>query len=174
MEKVVLVDEFDNAIGLMEKQEVHIKGLLHRAISVFVFNSDGELLIHQRAEGKYHSALLWTNTCCSHPRDGEPVDKAASRRLYEEMGISCELEKVFSFVYKAELTNGLTEHELDHVFVGITDDLPKPDLTEVTAWKYVSQEELTKDVVANPDIYTEWFKLCMSNWKSEIFKKVEI
>ncbi len=117
-EFVVLVDQDDQKLGLMEKQQAHVAGLLHRAFSVFVFNSKGELMIQQRAASKYHSPTLWTNTCCSHPRDNETYEQAAHRRLEEEMGFDCELEYKFNFIYKAHLENDLIEHELDHVFIG--------------------------------------------------------
>lgn len=123
MEYVVLVDEQDKETGTMEKLQAHLNGRLHRAVSVFLFNSKGELLLQQRASGKYHSANLWTNTCCSHPRPGESAYDAANRRLYEEMGLACELSEVFSFIYKAHLGNNLTEHEFDHVFVGTNDNI---------------------------------------------------
>lgn len=169
MEQVILVDEQDNEIGIMEKQEAHVQGVLHRAISVFVFNSKNELLLQQRAAGKYHSALLWTNTCCSHPRPGESVSDAARRRLYEEMGIECTLEKAFSFIYTAGFDNGLTEHEYDHVFTGVSDVVPMPDDNEVAAWKYISREELKKSVEAEPGLYTEWFRICIDKWYDKLF-----
>lgn len=153
----------------MEKQKAHIEGKLHRAISVFIFNSKGDMLLQQRAGGKYHSANLWTNTCCSHPRPGESVYEAATRRLQEEMGLSCELKEIFSFVYKADLDNNLTEHEFDHVFRGITDMLPKPDEKEVSAWKYMSIPQLTKDIDTHPEHYTEWFKICFNTRQKELF-----
>ena len=160
MEEVVLVNEMDQKVGLMEKMEAHVKGLLHRAFSIFIFNSKGELLIHQRAMSKYHSPGLWTNTCCSHPRDTETLQQAVNRRLEEEMGMATDMEKKFHFIYKAELDQGLTEHELDHVFFGHTDDLPKHNPEEVMDFKYVNIEELTSDMEQNPDNYTEWFKIC--------------
>ncbi len=170
MEQVVLVDEQDNETGIMEKQEAHVQGALHRAISVFVFNSKNELLLQQRAAGKYHSALLWTNTCCSHPRPGETVENAATRRLHEEMGLECNLELAFSFIYKASFDNGLTEHEYDHVFTGTSDALPMPDQNEVAAWKYVSPEELKRSMENEPGQYTEWFRICIDKWYDKLFK----
>lgn len=160
-EKVILVDESDQAIGLMEKMEAHEKALLHRAFSVFTFNSEGELLIHQRAHEKYHSGGLWTNTCCSHPREGETTHEAATRRLQEEMGFVCELTEVFSFIYKAELDQGLTEHEFDHVFVGKFNGEPQINPSEVADWKYVRLEDLKNDIAKNPDNYTVWFKIAL-------------
>ena len=169
MEFVVLVDREDKETGTMEKQAAHLKGALHRAISVFIFNSKGELLLQQRAAGKYHSANLWTNTCCSHPRPGEEVHGAAVRRLYEEMGMKCDLKKQFSFIYEAPLDNNITEHEFDHVFTGITDELPTPDPLEVAAWKYISTDELATDIKAHPERYTAWFKICIERWSNELF-----
>lgn len=162
MEKVILVDDEDNKIGEAEKLEAHKKGKLHRAVSVFIFNSRDELLIHQRNSEKYHSGGLWTNTCCTHPRPGEETEETAKRRLKEEMGIECSLEKMFSFIYKKSFDNGLTEHELDHVFVGKCDSDPSPDKEEVQDWKWVKKEDLKKDISENPGRYTHWFKLIIS------------
>ena len=162
-EKVILVDADDNEIGEMPKQECHVKGLLHRAFSVFVFNTAGELLLQRRAMTKYHSPGLWTNTCCSHPRKGETTLNAAKRRLMEEMGVECELVEITHFTYKADVMCGLTEHEIDHVFVGCTDRKPVIDKSEVDSWKYVSAEFLRKDVSENPQNYTEWFKIILDN-----------
>ena len=159
MEYVVLVDEEDRQIGLMEKQAAHIDPHLHRAFSVFLFNSKGELLLQQRALSKYHSPGLWTNTCCSHPRDGETTLQAAKRRLMEEMGLSCELREVYTFVYKAPVGQGLTEHEFDHVLFGHSDDTPSINPDEVASWKYMSLDDLRNDMVAHPEHYTEWFKI---------------
>ena len=161
MEYVILVDEQDKETGTMEKLQAHAEGLLHRAISVFVFNTNGELLLQQRALDKYHSAGLWTNTCCSHPRPGESLADAAHRRLQEEMGMNCELDEAFSFTYKAELEHGLTEHELDHVFTGITDAHPLLNPTEAAAWRYMRINELQHDIAEQPGVYTEWFKICI-------------
>ena len=172
MEYVVLVDEQDNETGLMEKMQAHVEGKLHRAISVFVFNSKNEMLLQQRAAGKYHSALLWTNTCCSHPRQGETTLAAAGRRLREEMGMACNLKEAFTFIYKAKLGGELTEHELDHVFVGTTDDLPVPDRLEVAAWRYISIDDLHKELEASPGSFTEWFKICLRDWESQLHNKV--
>lgn len=170
MEFVILVDEDDNQLGLMEKMEAHEKGLLHRAFSVFLFNSKGEMLLQQRAVSKYHSGGLWTNTCCSHPRDKEKTITAAHRRLEEEMGFDCEIEKAFHFTYKSILDNDLTEHELDHVFIGQYEGEIKPNPEEVESYKYISISELTKDVAENSDNYTEWFKICLE----EVLKRVKI
>ena len=135
MEEVILVDENDRELGFMEKMEAHEKALLHRAFSIFVFNKKGDLMIHQRAFSKYHSGGLWTNTCCSHPRKNESVEQAAHRRLMEEMGMTCSVDFQFKFTYKASFNNGLIEHECDHVFFGITDDLPGPNPSEVDDFK---------------------------------------
>lgn len=158
-EYVVLVNENDEDLGMMEKQQAHIKGVLHRAFSVFVFNSRGEILLQRRALTKYHSPGRWANTCCSHPRKGEDVISAGHRRLKEEMGFDTELQKVFSFVYKADVGQGLIEHELDHVMVGEFDGEPHINPDEVHTWKAVDPEWLKDDVARNPDDYAEWFKI---------------
>lgn len=160
-DQIILIDNKDQAIGTGEKMAVHRKGLLHRAFSVLVFNSKGELLLQQRAKSKYHCGGLWTNTCCSHPRQGETILTAAQRRLFEEMGISCELEEVFSFQYCATFPNGLTENEFDHVLVGKSDKLPKPNPKEVEEWKWISLHFLKADIRKNPEIYTYWFKVLL-------------
>ncbi len=167
-EQVVLVDENDNQIGLMPKMEAHEKGLLHRAFSVFTFNDKGELLLQQRAADKYHSPLLWTNTCCSHQRNGETSLEAGKRRLQEEMGFTCDLEEVFSFIYKAPFDNGLTEHELDHVMVGSYTKNPIINREEVEAFKWMRLEEVKVDMEKNPTIYTEWFKIIFNEYYSRI------
>ncbi len=158
-EQVILVDESNNKVGLMEKIEAHEKALLHRAFSVFVFNDKSELLLQQRAEHKYHSPLLWTNTCCSHQRDGEANIQAGKRRLQEEMGFVCELKEVFSFIYKASFDNGLTEHEYDHVMVGFSNDNPEINPEEVADFKWMSLEDVKEDIENNPMFYTAWFKI---------------
>ena len=158
-EQVILVDEQDNPIGLMEKIEAHEKALLHRAFSVFIFNNKGELMLQQRAKDKYHSPLLWTNTCCSHQRDGETNLEAGKRRLQEEMGFVTDLEEVFSFVYKAPFDNGLTEHELDHVMVGFYNDKPTLNREEAESYKWMTLEEVKVDMSLNPNEYTAWFKI---------------
>lgn len=157
MEKLVLVNEKDRKIGLEEKIKTHQKGLLHRAFSIFIFNSEGKLLIQKRARSKYHSAGLWTNTCCSHPRPNEKLKEGAKRRLREEMGIKSDLREIFSFNYRAEL-GGLIEHEFDHVFVGKFDGRPKPNKREVEDWQWVEIGELKRDIKKNPKKYTFWFK----------------
>ena len=161
-EFLILVDENDNPVGAQEKILVHQQGLLHRAFSVFLFNSKGELLLQQRADDKYHSAGLWTNTCCSHPRFGENIDSAVNRRLFEEMGLKCKTNYAFSFIYKAVFENGLTEHEYDNVYVGITDDLPITERSEVKSWKYLSLQKLKGEIEKHPDEYTQWIKICLA------------
>ena len=158
-ENVILVDEKDNQVGLMPKLEAHQKGLLHRAFSVFIFNSDYKLLLQKRASSKYHSGGLWTNTCCSHPRDGEDTADAANRRLYEEMGIKTSLRKVYEFIYRAELDNNLIENEFDHVFYGIYNDDPILNTDEADDFKWIDMETLKNDIDNNPDQYTVWFKI---------------
>jgi isopentenyl-diphosphate delta-isomerase len=172
MEKVILVAENDEAIGEMEKMEAHKKGLLHRAFSVFIFNTKGELLLQQRALDKYHSGGLWTNTCCSHPRPGENTIDAAIRRLREEMGMETEIQPLFSFIYRAEFDNDLIEHEFDHVFSGVSDLLPIINKDEVASWKYISMEDLTADMETNPTNYTAWFKIIFSQYQKEIYSIV--
>jgi len=158
-EKVILVNQNDEHIGLMPKMEAHEKALLHRAFSVFVMNDMGEIMLQQRAAHKYHSPLLWTNTCCSHQRDGETNIQAGKRRLMEEMGFETELKEVFSFVYKAPFDNGLTEHEFDHVMVGKFNDDPNINPDEVADWKWMLPEDIKRDIDENPNRYTAWFKI---------------
>ena len=162
LENVILVDKNDNAIGLMEKMLAHETPNLHRAFSVFIFNGEGKLMLQQRALHKYHSPGLWTNTVCSHPRDGETTIDAAHRRIVEEMGFDCNFEEVFSFVYKAEVGEGLIEHEFDHVFIGSSETEPIINPDEVASWKYVDLKWLENDVQINPDLYTEWFKIALA------------
>jgi isopentenyl-diphosphate delta-isomerase len=156
LEHVVLVTPDDREIGTEEKLAAHRKALLHRAFSVFVFDRRGRLLLQRRAAGKYHSAGLWSNTCCGHPRPGEPTGRAAMRRLKEEMGFQCPLEQAFSFVYRAQLTNDLTEHELDHVFIGQFDGVPRPDPAEVQEWRATPVADLLDDLERNPGQYSVW------------------
>ena len=159
IEKVILVDKNDNQVGLMPKLEAHQKGLLHRAFSVFIFNSKYELLLQKRASSKYHSGGLWTNTCCSHPREGEDILDAANRRLIEEMGIDTSLRKVHDFIYKAELDNDLTEHEFDHVFYGVYNGDPIINKDEADDFKWIDMDSLNEDIKTNGDNYTIWFKI---------------
>lgn len=158
-EQVILVDENDNVLGLMPKMEAHEKALLHRAFSVFVFNSKNQLMLQQRALHKYHSPGLWTNTCCSHQRQGESNVEAGKRRLQEEMGFVTDLEETTSFIYKAPFDNGLTEHELDHILIGYFDGTPNLNKDEVADWKWMSLEEVKTDMAINPNLYTAWFKI---------------
>ncbi|MBL86543.1 MAG: isopentenyl-diphosphate delta-isomerase [Winogradskyella sp.] len=158
-EQVILVDENDNQIGLMPKMEAHEKALLHRAFSVFVFNDNNELMLQQRALHKYHSPGLWTNTCCSHQRDGETNLKAGKRRLQEEMGFVTELEETTSFIYKAPFDNGLTEHEYDHIMIGYYNDEPNINEAEVADWKWMNLEDVKVDIALHPEKYTAWFKI---------------
>lgn len=160
-EEVILVDEHDRALGVMEKLEAHQKGMLHRAFSVFIFNSKGEMLLQQRASGKYHSGSLFTNACCSHPRPGESVRAAAERRLGEEMGIQTELKERCTFIYRSEFENGLTEHELDHVLEGVSNDTPQPDPAEVKSWQWLPIEEIRKQIMSEPQKFTTWFRIAM-------------
>ena len=158
-EQVILVDEYDKQIGTMPKLEAHEKAILHRAFSVFILNDKNEIMLQQRAHHKYHSPLLWTNTCCSHQRVGETNIGAGTRRLEEEMGFVSELKELFHFIYKAPFDNGLTEHELDHVMIGYYNDEPNINLEEVESWKWMSIDDVKKDMIENPEIYTVWFKI---------------
>ena len=158
-EQVILVNEQDEPIGLMNKMEAHEKAVLHRAFSVFILNDKNEVMLQQRAHHKYHSPLLWTNTCCSHQRAGETNIEAGKRRLFEEMGFETELKELFYFIYKAPFDNGLTEHELDHVMIGYYNDAPVINLDEVESWKWMPIEAIKDDMLANPNSYTVWFKI---------------
>lgn len=158
-DQLILVDEHDKQTGVMGKLETHEKALLHRAFSIVVKNSKGEIMLQKRADGKYHSGGLWTNTCCGHPRDGESIFKAAHRRLGEEMGFDCELKEVTSFIYKVGLDKGLTEHEYLHVFVGKYDSAPALNPEEASDWKWMSLNHIKIDIEQNSNNYTEWFKL---------------
>jgi len=172
-EQVILVDSNDNKIGLMNKIEAHEKALLHRAFSVFIFNKKGQLMLQQRALDKYHCGGLWTNTCCSHQRDGETTLQAAKRRLNEEMGFQTQLEEKFSFIYKAPFDNGLTEHELDHVLVGFYEDAPVLNKTEAASWKWIDIQSLEEDIKTNPEAYTPWFKIIFEKFTDKMgFAKV--
>lgn len=170
---VILVDELDNEVGIMEKLEAHEKGLLHRAISVFIYNSNGELLLQRRAFGKYHSEGLWTNTCCSHPLPEENVVEAGKRRLMEEMGIECSLTPQFSFIYKAEFENGLTEYELDHVLVGYSDDTPHLNPEEAISFQWMPLDQIKENIHNNPEQYTAWFKILILEHFNKLIATVE-
>jgi isopentenyl-diphosphate delta-isomerase len=169
-EKVILVDSQDRQLGLMEKMEAHERAILHRAFSVFIFNNRGQVMLQQRAHSKYHSGGLWTNTCCSHPRDGETVEQAGLRRLREEMGFETELKYGFYFIYKAELEQGLTEHELDHVLIGYFNQEPTINHEEVASWRWMDLEDLIHDMESYPNHYTAWFKIIMKDYGQKIFQ----
>lgn len=158
-ELVILVDQQDQKIGLMPKMEAHQKAVLHRAFSVFIFNDKKELMLQRRALDKYHSPGLWTNTCCSHQRDGESNIDAGKRRLEEEMGFTTELKEATWFIYKAPFDNGLTEHELDHIMIGNYNEAPNINVDEVDSWKWMSLDDIKKDIDSQPDLYTAWFKI---------------
>jgi isopentenyl-diphosphate Delta-isomerase len=163
MEHVILVDEKDTELGTMEKLEAHQKGVLHRAFSILLFNSKGELLLQKRAITKYHSGGLWTNTCCSHPRPTEKLSEAVNRKLKQEMGIDLQPKFAFSFIYQAALDKNLVEHELDHVFIGQYDGEPILNTEEAEGWKYQSLEQLREAIAQRPDDYTEWFKIIINH-----------
>lgn len=163
-EQVILVNERDEKIGLMPKLEAHQKGILHRAFSVFIINDNNELMLQQRAMNKYHSPGLWTNTCCSHQRDGETSVEAGKRRLEEEMGFNTPLKETGSIIYKAPFDNGLTEHELDHILIGNFNGIPEINQAEVSSWKWMTLEQIQKDIRINPDDYTAWFKIIIDKF----------
>ncbi len=167
-EEVILVNEKDEVLGTMPKMEAHEKAVLHRAFSVFVMNDLGETMLQQRASNKYHSPLLWTNTCCSHQRIGESNVEAGRRRLQEEMGFETDLKELFSFIYKAPFDNGLTEHELDHVMVGAYNKVPKINSGEVADWKWMLPSDIKSDIEKNPKFYTEWFKIIFDKFYDHI------
>ena len=161
-DKVVLVDENDKEVGIGEKLSVHQEGKLHRAFSIFIFNSGKALLLQKRIKAKYHSGGLWANTCCSHPRPGETTIEAAHRRLNEELGFDCELKEVFSFTYQVKFINNLFEHEYDHVFIGKYNGEPSPNPEEVCDWKWINVEELRRDIQENPDAYAYWLRISIN------------
>jgi isopentenyl-diphosphate delta-isomerase len=167
-ERVILVNENDEQIGTMPKLEAHEKAVLHRAFSVFIFNDNNELMLQQRAKHKYHSPLLWTNTCCSHQRVGETNIEAGKRRLMEEMGFVVDLKETISFIYKAPFDNGLTEHELDHIMVGHFNDEPVINTDEVEAWKWMPLDAVKVDIERHPEVYTEWFKIIFEKFYEHI------
>lgn len=167
-EKVILVNERDEQIGLMPKLEAHQKGVLHRAFSVFIFNNKKELMLQKRASHKYHSPGLWTNTCCSHQRDGESNIDAGTRRLQEEMGFKVPLKDSVSFIYKAPFDNGLTEHEYDHILIGNYEDTPFVNPEEVADWKWMALEDVRCDIKQNPQEYTAWFKIIFDKFYEHI------
>ncbi len=170
MNQIILVDEKDNQIGVEEKLKAHLEGKFHRAFSVFVFNSKGELMLQKRAQTKYHSGGLWSNTCCSHPRPDKDITEEAKTRLKEEMGIDCELKEAFSTSYNVKVdsqTGKLMEHEFDHIFIGLSDDSPELNPEEAEDWKWINPNELKKDIEENPEKYTPWFKLILERTLQE-------
>ena len=169
---MILVNESDEPIGLMPKMEAHEKALLHRAFSIFVMNDKGETMLQQRAKNKYHSPLLWTNTCCSHQRDGESNIGAGKRRLMEEMGFTTELKELFSFIYKAPFDNGLTEYEFDHVMIGTFLGEPNINPDEVADWKWMLPGDIKKDIEENPDRYTAWFKIIFERFYDHLMQNI--
>ncbi len=171
MEKLILVTEQDEAIGTMEKMEVHRKGLLHRAFSVFIFNDKGQMLLQQRAAAKYHGGRLWTNACCSHPREGETIEQAATRRLQEEMGFTTALQSAFSFIYNEPAGNDLIEHEYDHVFVGKYNSKITPNKEEVQDYCYSSMEDIKAAIASHPQKYTVWFKIAFPKMQAYLSAK---
>ena len=171
-EQVILVNNQDEQIGTMPKMEAHEKARLHRAFSVFIMNDKGETMLQQRAAHKYHSPLLWTNTCCSHQRVGETNLEAGKRRLQEEMGFTANLRELFSFIYRAPFDNGLTEHELDHVMMGSYNGSPKLNPDEVADYKWMKPEEIQKDIAENPENYTVWFKIIFEKFYDHLTHKM--
>jgi isopentenyl-diphosphate delta-isomerase len=169
-EEVILVDESDEQVGVAEKLATHTSAKLHRAFSIFIFSSDGKLLLQKRTASKYHSRGLWSNTCCGHPRPGETTEVASLRRLYEEMGFQCEIRKLFAFTYYAQLENGLFEHEYDHVFIGQFDGSPDPSPDEVEDWKWIDLPALKTEMETNPEDFTYWFKLSLDEVCGNIWR----
>ena len=167
-ENVILVDKNDTQIGLMSKLDAHKKGILHRAFSVFVLNNNNEIMLQKRAYNKYHSGGLWTNTCCSHQREGENSIEAGKRRLLEEMGFETELKILTSFIYKVEFENGLTEHELDYLLIGKYLKSPVINKQEVADWKWMKVELIADDIKLNPNNYTSWFKIIFDKFQNKI------
>jgi isopentenyl-diphosphate Delta-isomerase len=173
VENIIVVNEFDKEIGSVEKMEAHYNGILHRAFSILIFNSKNEILLQKRNMNKYHSPGLWTNTCCSHPRYGENLQDATYRRLQEEMGFTCELKEIFSFLYRAELENNLVENEYDHVFFGIYDGKVVINKDEADDYKWININDVKSDIKDNPEVYTYWFKVLFDRAESEFYKYLE-
>tara|TARA_R110001632_G_scaffold67518_11_gene158555 strand:- start:502 stop:1020 length:519 start_codon:yes stop_codon:yes gene_type:complete len=167
-ELVILVDEQDNEIGVMPKMEAHEKAVLHRAFSVFIMNDQKEVMLQQRALNKYHSPGLWTNTCCSHQRQGESNIEAGTRRLQEEMGFTVPLKETVSFIYKAPFDNGLTEHEFDHVMLGYSNEEPIINPEEVASWKWMPIADVKEDMEIHPELYTAWFKIIFEKFYNHL------
>ncbi|MGB5435052.1 MAG: isopentenyl-diphosphate Delta-isomerase [Maribacter sp.] len=172
-EEVILVNTLNEQIGTMPKMEAHEKAVLHRAFSVFIMNDRGETMLQQRAAHKYHSPLLWTNTCCSHQRVGETNIEAGRRRLQEEMGFTADLKELFSFIYKAPFDNGLTEHELDHVMMGNFNGKPIINPEEVADFKWMKPEDVQIDIAENPQQYTVWFKIIFEKFYDHLMHNVK-
>lgn len=170
---VVLVDQYNNELGIMEKQEAHVKGVLHRAFSIFIFNENGELLLQQRAAHKYHGANLWTNTCCSHQQQGESTLVAAKDRLAFEMNMKADLDILFSFIYHAKVENNLIEHELDVVLFGISNNNPSPNPEEVKDFKWIGANELEAWMNESPEHFTYWFKDVWHRVKDHMQQNIE-
>lgn len=173
MQQVILVNENDEPVGVMDKMEAHEKGLLHRAFSVFIFDTKGRMLLQQRAGEKYHGAYLWTNACCSHPYPGETIETAAQRRLKEELGFDTGIQEIFSFTYHAAVENGLTEHEYDHVFAGIYEGPVEANKNEVAAFRYEEMSEIKSGIQNHPQVFTVWFKIVfpqIEEWWHRHFK----
>jgi isopentenyl-diphosphate delta-isomerase len=167
-ERVILVDQQDQEIGVEEKIQAHLTGKLHRAFSIFVVNSYGQLLMQKRAVTKYHSRGLWSNTCCGHPRPKETISDASGRRLVEEMGIRSELKEVFSFSYRAALEDGFFENEYDHVLVGQFEGIPAPDPTEISDWRWMDLEKLGADLRKHPQGYSSWFQIAFGQFRERL------
>jgi isopentenyl-diphosphate Delta-isomerase len=167
-EQLILVDQSDRQIGIAEKMWVHQQGKLHRAFSIFVINSQGQLLLQKRAISKYHSGGLWTNTCCSHPRPDESIIAAGDRRLQEEMGFNCQLTEIFSFIYQSPLDHGLIEYEYDHVLLGKFDGEPALNPLEAEAWKWIDIDKLKSDLITHPHLYTFWLKACFDKFLAHL------
>lgn len=175
-EQLILVDHDDRVLGVGEKLQVHREGALHRAFSIFIFNSENQLLLQKRAQTKYHTAGLWSNTCCGHPRPGESILDAAHRRLKEEMNFDCTLQEIFKFKYRAELENNLIEHEYDYVVVGKFDTDPMPNPSEVEDWRWVNMNDLKKALSDNPSLYTYWLNVVVglnSNLNRKLLSSLE-
>lgn len=168
VDEVILVDTLDRAVGVAEKGAAHRAGLLHRAFSIIVYDRAGRMLLQQRAHSKYHCGGLWSNTCCSHPRPGEDTEAAAHRRLLEEMGFDCPLERVHDFVYRVDVNNGLVEHEYDHVFIGRCDASPRHDPDEVHAWRWIEPVELERETSLRPEHFTYWFRRCLEEMPAPV------
>lgn len=170
-EQVVLVNELDEMIGVESKSRAHLLGTLHRAFSVFILNAQDQLLLQKRAQTKYHSKGLWSNSCCGHPRPGESIDTASRRRLREEMGFNSYLRKLFHFIYRADVDEGLVEYEYDHILLGFFDGTPQPDPSEIDEWRWADLKTLSADIEAHPESYTYWFRISFNRFLQEVAAK---